>query len=154
MEVEFKLESGRKDPKIIILAEKETQQLRDLMQQLARLPLAPIQAWQRERSFFLQQEEILRFYTEGKGVMAQAKSGNFSVRLRLYELEERVDTMQFIRISNSEIINIKFITGVDLSLTGTIRMTLGEGEAVVYVSRRYVKKIKEILNLGRKGVGR
>ena len=35
---------------------------------------------------------------------------------------------------------------LDLTLTGTIRMTL-EGGTVCWVSRRYVKKIKEALGL-------
>ena len=38
---------------------------------------------------------------------------------------------------------------MDLSLTGTIRMTLGEA-GYAYVSRRYVKKIKEVLQLERR----
>ena len=38
------------------------------------------------------------------------------------------------------------MTAIDLSLAGTIRMTL-EGAVHAYVSRRYVKKIKDTLNL-------
>ena len=52
----------------------------------------------------------------------------------------------FVRISHSEIISLRKITALDLSLTGTIRVTL-EGGAVSYVSRRYVRKIKEALGL-------
>ena len=48
------------------------------------------------------------------------------------------------RISNGEIINLDRVTAVDLSFSGTIRMTL-EGTVYAYVSRRYVKKIKETL---------
>lgn len=53
------------------------------------------------------------------------------------------------RISNGEIINLDKVTAVDLSLTGTIRMPLGEA-GYAYVSRRYVKKIKEVLRLERR----
>ena len=80
---------------------------------------------------------------------AQTAEGCYSVRLRLYELEERLDPRRFVRISNSEIVNLEKVTAVDLSLTGTIRMTLN-GTVSAYVSRRYVKKIKETLNLGRR----
>ena len=38
------------------------------------------------------------------------------------------------------------MTALDLSITGTIRMTL-EGGVTAYVSRRYVKKIKQALGL-------
>ena len=53
---------------------------------------------------------------------------------------------RFVRISHSEIVNLRKVTALDLSLTGTIRMTL-TGGVTVYVSRRYVKKMKEVLGL-------
>lgn len=91
--------------------------------------------------------EVLRFYGEDKEVRAQALGGEvYTVRLRLYELEERLDRKTFIRVSHSEIVNWKRVTALDLSLSGTIRVTL-EGGAVTYVSRRYVKKIKEVLGI-------
>ena len=54
--------------------------------------------------------------------------------------------LPFARISHSEIVNLRQVTALDLGLTGTIRMTLKGGTAC-YVSRRYVKKIKEVLGL-------
>ena len=93
--------------------------------------------------------EIPRFYTDGQGVSAQTAGETYAVRLRLYELEERLDQTRFVRISNSEIINLDRVTAVDLSLSGTICMTL-DGTVKAYVSRRYMKKIKEVLNMGRR----
>lgn len=149
MEVELRLDPGREEPKIIILAGAETEDLRQLVQELAGLALDPVPVWEGEQSRRLPQEAFLRFYTDGKGVAAQTAEGTFSVRLRLYELEEILDRGRFARISNSEIVNLERVTAVDLSLTGTIRMTLEDGTAV-YVSRRYVKKIKATLQLGRR----
>ena len=79
---------------------------------------------------------------------AQTGEAVYGVPLRLYELEGRLDPTRFVRVSNSEIINLDRVTAVDLSLAGTIRMTL-DGVAQAYVSRRYMKKIKETLRLGR-----
>ena len=76
----------------------------------------------------------------------------YTVRLRLYELEERLEPSRFVRISNSEIINLDRVTSVDLSLSGSICMTL-DGAVKAYVSRRYMKKIKEVLNKGRRSRG-
>ena len=70
----------------------------------------------------------------------------YTVRERLYELERRLAGRSFARVSHSEIVNLKRVTALDLSLTGTIRMTL-TGGVTAYVSRRYVKKIKEVLGL-------
>lgn len=53
---------------------------------------------------------------------------------------------KFVRVSNSEIINLKKIKNFDLSLAGTICVKFLDG-STTYVSRRYVTKIKEILGI-------
>ena len=149
MEVEIKVEPGRQEPKVVILAGVESEELRRLAESLSRLAVGPISVVRREEKLLLPQGDFLRFYTDGKGVSAQTAGEIYAVRLRLYELEERLDSTRFVRISNGEIINLDRVTAVDLSLAGTICMTL-DGTVKVYVSRRYVKKIKETLNLGRR----
>ena len=94
----------------------------------------------------LPEGDILRCYGEEKGVKVQTAGGVYDLRERLYELEARLDRHAFARISHSEIVNLRKITALDLSLTGTIRITLAGG-TVCWVSRRYVKKIKEALGL-------
>lgn len=147
--MEFKLEAGRQEPKILILAGEESEELRRLAERLANLALGPIPVSRGEEKLFLPQRDFLRFYADGKGVSAQTGSETYTVRLRLYELEEQLDRARFVRISNGEIVNLDRITAVDLSLSGTIRVTLDE-RVHAYVSRRYMKKIKEALNLGRR----
>lgn len=149
MEVEIRIDPAQQEPKLIIYAAEESPQLRELAAQLAGLSLGPVQVWEEERSFFFQQSEFLRFYTEGKGVCAQTGAKTYTVRLRLYELEQRLDPLRFVRISNSEIVNLDRVTAIDLSYTGTIRMTL-DGSITSFVSRRYVKKIKEVLTRKRR----
>ena len=149
MEVEIRIEPGRQEPKLVVLAGEESEELRRLADSLSALSLGPIPAGRGEERLLLPQGSFLRFYADGKGVSAQTAEGIFAVRLRLYELEERLDRRRFVRISNGEIINLDRVTAVDLSLSGTIRMTL-DGAVQVYVSRRYVKRIKETLNLGRR----
>ncbi|MDE5616672.1 MAG: LytTR family transcriptional regulator, partial [Clostridia bacterium] len=51
-----------------------------------------------------------------------------------------------VRISNSEIINLKFVKKFDLSFNGTICVLFSNG-SVTYVSRRYVSKIKNTLGI-------
>lgn len=57
------------------------------------------------------------------------------------KVEVKLDRHTFVRISNSEIINLKKVTALDLTLSGTIKMTL-QGGTVCWVSRRYVKKLR------------
>ena len=60
--------------------------------------------------------------------------------------DKRLDNSKFVRISNSEIVNLKKVKSLDLSFVGTICMELSNG-TVSYVSRRYVSKIKKVLGL-------
>ena len=68
------------------------------------------------------------------------------LRLRLYEVEERLKQHHFIRISNSEIINLKKVRSFDLSFTGTICVVLNDGSKT-YASRRYVTRLKGVLGI-------
>ena len=94
----------------------------------------------------LEQSSLIRVYANGGKVFAATDQGEYVLRLRLYELEERLDGQKFVRISNSEIINLGKVKNFDLSFTGTICVKLADG-AVTYVSRRYVSKIKKILGV-------
>ena len=64
----------------------------------------------------------------------------------MYEAEQCLTGRTFVRISNSEVINLKKVKGFDLSFAGTICVSLSNG-SVTYVSRRYVSKIKQLLGI-------
>ena len=95
----------------------------------------------------LDAKDILYIDTADRRTFCYTDGAVYESALRLYELEERLGRRGFLRVSHSELVNSRKITALDLSLTGTIRMTLGDGAAVCYVSRRYVKKIKKALGL-------
>lgn len=146
MNIEVELDPALRELLVKILAPGETEELAAL---LARLEGEPpgLLGFREGGAVPLDPAEILRFYGEDKEVRAQTLNGEiYTVRQRLYELEERLDRRTFLRLSHSEIVNWKRVTALDLSLTGTIRVTL-EGGVTTYVSRRYVKKIKEVLGI-------
>ena len=90
--------------------------------------------------------DILRFYTENQKVIAQDAAGFYSIQEKLYELEEHLDVGQFFRISKSEIVNLKKIKRLDLSITGTIKVILTDGTET-YTSRRNVTRLKQCLGI-------
>ncbi|MFO7161703.1 MAG: LytTR family DNA-binding domain-containing protein, partial [[Clostridium] cellulosi] len=85
-------------------------------------------------------------YAANGKVYAVTASDEYVLRYRLYELEECLKRESFVRISNSEVVNLKKVKNFDLSFTGTICVTLTDG-TVTYVSRRYVSRIKEVLGI-------
>lgn len=146
MQIEFKQDPDQLEPKLTITAADLTGEVADLLRRLEHGQLGAVTAFQDERVLLLAPEDILRFFAEDKGVRAQTSNGVYTVRERLYELEEQLDPRCFVRISHSEIVNLRKVTDLDLTLTGTIKMTL-KGGTLCWVSRRYVKKIKQALGL-------
>ena len=92
----------------------------------------------------LRPADVISFYAEGQRVMAMDENGRYIVAKKLYELEEEMEKLCFVRISKSEIVNYKKIKGLDMSLTGTIKVIMKNGYET-YTSRRNVPKIKELL---------
>jgi len=146
MDVEFKLDPTQTTPKITVTAAVLTDEVRDLLLRLEHGHPTGITATKGSQVVLLAPEQILRFFADGKTVSVQTQLDVFTVRERLYELEELLDPHKFVRISHSEIVNLSHITALDLSLSGTIRMTLTGGVSC-FVSRRSLKKIKQALNL-------
>lgn len=146
MKVEIKIDSTCKEPKIIVLTDVLTDEVKDILKKLSEDSIKMIAGFRDEMLTLLEQSNIIRIYGYSGKVAAVTQEGEYILRLRLYELEERLDQGCFVRISNSEIINLKMVKGFDLSLSGTICVTLSNG-TVTYVSRRYVTKIKRVLGI-------
>lgn len=146
MEIEIKIDSSCKEPKIIVLTDVLTEEVKEILKKLSEDPIRMIAGFRNESLTLLEQASIIRIYTYSGKVAAVTEAGEYTLRLRLYELDERLDQGCFVRISNSEIINLKKVKGFDLSLSGTICVTLSNG-TVTYVSRRYVTKIKRVLGI-------
>ncbi|OUO42302.1 LytTR family DNA-binding domain-containing protein [Flavonifractor sp. An306] len=144
MKVDIHIEPGCGEISVTITAPALTDQVKALAVRLQGGGV--LTGWRGDVAVPLGASEILRCYGEEKGVKVQTTQGVYDLKERLYELESKLDRHTFVRISHSELVNLEKVTALDLSLTGTIRMTLAE-DTVCYVSRRYVKKIKEALGL-------
>lgn len=146
MQIEVKIDDSCSEPRVIILAASMTEEVHNLVQKLSENNLRIISGVKNGRIEILEQNDVFRIYSGNTKVFAVTANGEYVLRLRLYEIEERLNPSQFVRISNSEIINLKKVKNFDLSFTGTICVELMNG-TTSYVSRRYVQKIKKILGM-------
>lgn len=146
MQVEIKVDSSYTEPKIIIIAASMTEDISNIVKKLSEDVPQIISGSKNGKIEILEQPDLIRAFANGGKVTAVTDKGEYTLRLRLYELEERLSSSQFIRISNSEIINLKKVSNFDLSFTGTICVKMSNG-TVTYVSRRYVSKLKKILGI-------
>lgn len=146
MEVEIKIDANFKVPKVVIFTDSVTEEIKAIAEKLSSEDSHVITAFKDNTVKILEPDEIIRIYSFDGKVIAVTERGEFFLRRRLYELEELLENRKFVRISNSEIINLKRVKEFDLSAAGTICVSLPNSE-VTYVSRRYVSKIKKILGI-------
>ena len=120
MQVEIKIDSSCIDPKVIILTASMTEDVSNIVKKLSENASQIISGYKDEKIEILEQTDLIRIYANSGKVYAVTNKGEYILRLRLYEIENRLPSNQFIRISNSEIINLKKVNNFDLSFTGTI----------------------------------
>ena len=148
MKLNINIDGGAKEAEILITTASMTEDVNRVVDFVSRLDDSPtiLSGIRDDKVELLDYDAIIRIYAEEGKVFARTERGLYQIRLRLYEVEERLDNGKFVRISNSEIVNLKKVKSLDLSFVGTICMELSNGE-VSYVSRRYVSKIKKVLGL-------
>ena len=95
--------------------------------------------------------EIISFYSNEQNNYCRTQKGDFIIKQRLYELEEILPKNNFIRISNSTIINIQFVECFDVSTIGNIIVKLKNGETE-HVSKRRVSRSHEIFKREREEI--
>lgn len=148
MKLNIKIDPDFEEPQVLITTARMTDEVNQVIDFISKSDEAMtiISGIRADKVELLEQESLIRIYSEDGKVFAKTEQNVYQIRLRLYELEKRLDDSLFVRISNSEIVNLKKIKSLDLSFAGTICMELSNKE-VSYVSRRYVQRIKKLLGL-------
>lgn len=148
MNLNIKIDKQRETPEVLITTASMTDEVNQVVDFVNNLDAVAsvISGIRDEKIELIDQSKIIRAYTESGKVYAVTDHACYQIRLRLYELEDRLTSNEFVRISNSEIVNLKKVKSLDLNFVGTICMELSNGE-VCYVSRRNVSTIKKKLGL-------
>lgn len=98
-----------------------------------------------DQVFLIEIQKIQRIYIENRKVLAETGSRTYTLDIRLYQAVEILPA-SFIQISQSEIVNIDAISHLKLTSNGLIEIYL-KNDSFTYSSRRYLKAIKEKLEL-------
>ena len=145
MKLLFDIQEKYREIEIHICSDQRSKEALGLRDLLEGLLFTKITVYRNQETKSISSYEIVRIYSENKKVYVRTKEDRFEVRDRLYVLEDILREKGFVRISNSEIVNISQIEKLDMSYAGTIKMYMKNGDET-YVSRRYVSRIKEVLN--------
>lgn len=146
MKIEIQVDSSIKEDKIVIYTKEITEDVQKIVKKLENESIDVITGINDEKIYILKPSEINYFYSENQKILAKTTDKVIQVKLKLYEIEDMLSHKGFIRISNSVIANINKIDNIEMSFNGVMCIRFKNGDKE-YSSRRYVKKVKEILSL-------
>ena len=89
-------------------------------------------------------KDILYIDTADKRTFLYTEKAVYESALRLYELEDGLRELDFLRAGRSAIVNFRRIKSIRPELGGRLVVTMDNGEQV-YVSRQYAVEMKEKL---------
>ena len=130
VDIEVEIDDRYVEPKVKILTKERDRQVEDIInaiENVAETGYSLIPAVGEEGITFLSQRDIIRIYTEGRKVMLQSEDGTYSLKKSLSGIEEELNPSRFIRISQSEIINIYKVKRFDINIAGTIGVEFDNG---------------------------
>ena len=143
MKLELNIDEKVKEKLVVVSAnkiDKEVQNLINYIEYSSEYLIGIVE----DKASIININEIIRVYIEDRKTFVVTLKDTYVVKKKLYEVENMV-TRNFIKISQSEIANIKFIKNLDFSNTGTIVIKYKNSD-ISYVSRRMIKEFK--LKLG------
>lgn len=143
MKLELNIDEKVKETLVVVSAnkiDKEVQNLINYIEYSSEYLIGIVE----DKVSIIDIDEIIRVYIEDRKTFVVTLKDTYVVKKKLYEVENMV-TRNFIKISQSEMANIKFIKNLDFSNIGTIVIKYKNSD-ISYVSRRMIKEFK--LKLG------
>ncbi len=146
MKIRFDIQKKYQEPEIHICSCRRDEQTQMLYRTINGLVGSNYTVYDGQSAVIVQVADIVRIYSRSKKVYVRTDGQEYEIKERLYTLEEELKTKDFVRISNSEIVNVRCIRRLDTSYAGTIKMIF-KNQDETYVSRRCVSKIKMVLGI-------
>ena len=100
--------------------------------------------WKDGEQCLLDVKNILYIDTADKKTFLYTEKAVYESALRLYELEDALHDLDFLRAGRSVILNFRRIRSIRLELGGRMLVTMDNAEQV-YVSRQYAGELKDKL---------
>lgn len=98
------------------------------------------------QTYILDAAKVLYIDTVDKKTFFYTKNDVYETDLKLYELEEQLAAMDFLRANKSCIINLRQIVSIKPDIDGKLLVTMSNSEKL-YVSRQYSPVIKTRLGV-------
>lgn len=147
VDVEVILDDKFADPKITIRTKEKNKLVEDIIEAVENISgtdFPSVPGLTGEKVEFISQRDIVRVYTSGRKLIIQTDNNSYFSTKTLSKIEEVLNKDRFIRISQSEIVNMRKVKQFEMKLVGTIGLEFENGEKT-WVSRSSVKTVKAFL---------
>ncbi len=147
IKVNFIIDDNCEEPEITIRAKGKSERVDRIVEAVrdaSKKDLTVIPAYSDGKLELIPQNDIMRIRTEGRQIVLDTEDRYYIVKQTLTRIEEELYSSRFVRISQSEIINIYKVKRFDVSVSGTIGIEFDNG-VKTYASRRYINSIKNFL---------
>lgn len=145
MKIRIELEENLSEDEVVIRCQSLTDEIKQIQNAIASVASEKQNfiLYKEDTEFYVALEDILFFETETNCLSAHTRDDVYQAKYRLYELEELLPTY-FLRVSKSSIVNVREIFSIQKNNLSTTSVAAFENShKQVYVSRHYVKTLKE-----------
>lgn len=145
MRIRIEINEGADDDEIVIRCREFNKSIQKIQESILEISSQINLIFYKDQTeYFLPLESILFFETSDKGIDAHTVDDFYSIKNKLYELENILPN-NFVRVSKSTILNINHIYSIEKNITSTSVVRFMKTHKQVYVSRNYYKKLRERL---------
>lgn len=145
MKVSINTDQQYKETEVVINCQNLTPNIERLIS-LLRIMDQQLIGIKNGETHILDTEQVLYAETVDKKLFLYTSDGIYETNLKLYELEEQLAGVGFLRINKSTIVHLAHVKSLKADLNRKIRVTLNNGERLV-VSRQYADSFKGRLGI-------
>lgn len=146
MKVEIIVDKNLKEKEVLIKTPEIDQESLDIKKKILSNDIQILSGIYDKKLEIIDLDDIIRIYANDKKVFTVTDKKTYLMKLPLYKIEDYLSGKNFVRISNSEIINLDKTKNFDFKYLGTISCEMDNGD-LCFVSRRAMKKVREILGV-------
>lgn len=147
IDIDVILDEAYIDPKVTIQTKEKTKQVEHIIQAIdyaSDRDFPVVMAFRDEKVTLVSQRDVIRVFTHNKRVMLQTVDEVYLMKKSVTALEQILNPERFVRISQSEIINLYKVKSFDLTMRGSVGVEFEDGNKS-WVSRNRLHAIREVL---------
>jgi DNA-binding LytR/AlgR family response regulator len=133
---------------VTVRAKEKNTDVETLLSELQTIAQRPTDLRSFLNKYGININDVVLLMRDGRYVTAKTTTAEHVIKDALIRVEEQLDPTWFVRISQSEIINLRYVKSWNFVGGGTVKIDM-QNNSVCYASRRYTARIRDILRKGR-----